>query len=645
MPPSASRPTIAATETPSPPEWALEQRRLLHRLEKCAGEFIARYTRDDGTLIWRNEWPGMDGSDDPYEAFMYLALLYSLGGSEELYRSARRLWDAITWQWTQYGQIEREFDGYYDWMHHGEANLFHYFFGLTKPESLVDRQRAKRFSQMYDGSDPLAPNFDPELRLIRAPQTGSRGPRFIVTPEDLSTHRGVLDDYLAPFEDMVTSDFSLGTCNWSDDAVFAEVIAKMNQRTTRGDVPLNLNATGQFAHAYLYSGDPALKEWVIGYLATWKARADANGGVLPDNVGLSGVVGEYLDGKWWGGHYGWRWPHGLLTIIEPALNAASNALLITGDESHLALPRQQLDFSYSLGRDEAGSWLVPHKHFDSGWTDYRPAHPYHAIHLWARSMAAEDLERVERIPRSFNWAEVIVPRKPFSAKHFNVNTPPWYEYVSGRNPGYPERLLQANNELVDQQLRRMRSFEGDPMNWGSVKHIDGWETASSVHLQTDGYAIHAWQEFNPVYFESLVQLMWGAPMHISHGGLQHAAVRYFDAEARRPGLPPDVAALVSAVTRDSVSLQLVNTGGTGRHVVVQAGSFREHRIISAELAVGGGAAQQMPVNSEWLDVILAPHATAVIELTVLRFANDPSYETPWSRRDGWSPLITGRTDD
>ena len=167
------------------------------------------------------------------------------------------MWDAITWQWTEYGQIEREFPRYYDWMHHGEANLFHYFFGLTKPESVIDRQRAIRFAHMYDGSDPLAPNYDPELHLIKAPMSGSNGPRHVVTEEDWSTHRGVLTDYLAPFEDMESVDFALLKCDWRDDAVYAEVIEKMNERPNKGDVPLNLNATSQFTHAYLYTGDPA----------------------------------------------------------------------------------------------------------------------------------------------------------------------------------------------------------------------------------------------------------------------------------------------------------------------------------------------------------------------------------------------------
>lgn len=629
------------------PRWALLERDVLARVDAASAEFVARYTREDGTLIWRDEWPGMDGSDDPYEAFMYLALLYSLGGSEQVYETARKMWDMITWQWTQYGQIEREFDGYYDWMHHGEANLFHYFFGLTKPSSLVDRQRADKFTKMYNGEDPLAPNYDAELGIITAPQSGSRGPRHVVTAEDLDSHRGVLVDYLPPFEDMRSAPFDegRGRANWLDDDIFAEVIELMNERTTRGDVPLNLNATGQFAHSFLYSGEEKHRAWVLDYLSRWAARAEGNvDGVIPDNVGLSGEVGEYQDGKWWGGHYGWRWPHGFLTIIEPIVNAGTNAYLLTGDDSHLDLARKQLDINFGLGREENGSWLVPHKRFDSGWADYRPASPFHAVHMWARTLSDADRERIERVPRSTDWAEVVIPRIPFSAKHYNANTLAWYEYTQGRNAGYPERLLEANIELIEQQLGRMRSTDGDPAGWDTLTHIDGFP--DTVSLQVDGYAIHAWMEFNPVYFESLVQLMWGAPMHISHGGFQHATVRYFDTALQRPGLPADVAALVHTIEADSVVLEVVNLGSEDRSVVIQAGGFGEHQFASAALiAADGSTGEQIAVDAQWVEVRLAPGSGSSIRLGMKRYANEPSYQTPWSRREDWAPLIKGRAQN
>jgi hypothetical protein len=642
--PAPDLPSFAANGQVPAPRWALLEREIVTALNAAAPEFLARYTRADGSLIWRDEWPGMDGSDDPYEAFMYLALFYSIGGDEAVYEAARKMWDAITWQWTQYGQIDREFDGYYDWMHHGESNLFHYFFGLTKPDSLVDRQRADRFARMYTGEDPLAPNYDKELGIIRAAQSGSKGPRMVVTAEDLGTHRGVLDGYHPPFEDLSGVSFPSATTPWFDDDVFAEIIVKMNERTTRGDVPLNLNATGQMTHAFMYSADEGLRQWVTDYLARWSERADANGGILPDNVGLSGEVGEYLDGKWWGGHYGWRWPHGFMTIIEPTVNACINAMMLTGDPSHLRLARQQLDANFALGREEGGDWMVPHKHFDAGWTDYRPAHPFHAIHLWARSLADEDRERVERIPRRFDWSEVKVPRIPLAAKHYNVNTLAWYEYITGANPAYPEQALEANIELIEQQLTRLRSDDGDPLGFPTMSHITGYP--DTLDLLIDGYAIHIWQEFNPVYFESLVQLMWGAPMHISHGGLQHSTVRYYDGVNRRPGLPDSVGALVHRIEPELVELELVNLDLTAsRTVIVQAGSFGEHRFgVASEGAVGGGVSE-VTVGGRWLEVVLAPGAGTRLTITMERYVNEPSYETPWSRREDWAPLIKPRQLD
>ena len=52
--------TVRVEERWLPPDWAILQRKLFDRLNQAALEFTARYTRADGTLIWREEWPGMD---------------------------------------------------------------------------------------------------------------------------------------------------------------------------------------------------------------------------------------------------------------------------------------------------------------------------------------------------------------------------------------------------------------------------------------------------------------------------------------------------------------------------------------------------------------------------------------------------------
>ncbi|MCZ8510927.1 hypothetical protein O9H85_00435 [Paenibacillus filicis] len=60
---STAMATIRATERCTPPQWALLEQLLFDTLNQAAEEFVERYTRSDGTLIWRNNWPGMDGSD------------------------------------------------------------------------------------------------------------------------------------------------------------------------------------------------------------------------------------------------------------------------------------------------------------------------------------------------------------------------------------------------------------------------------------------------------------------------------------------------------------------------------------------------------------------------------------------------------
>lgn len=59
---------VHATRRDPPPAWAVMQRRLIAAMDEAAPVFEARYTRPDGTFIWRQTWPGMDGSDDGYES-------------------------------------------------------------------------------------------------------------------------------------------------------------------------------------------------------------------------------------------------------------------------------------------------------------------------------------------------------------------------------------------------------------------------------------------------------------------------------------------------------------------------------------------------------------------------------------------------
>lgn len=599
-----------------PPHWALLQRKLFDTLNQAALEFVARYTRSDGTLIWREEWPGMDGSDDPYEGFMNFPLFYALGGSEEIHQISRKLWDAFTWQWTEYGQIHREFDGYYDWMHHGEASLYIYFYGFADPNVLKDRQRAINFALMYIGEDAEANNYDAENKLIRSPINGSRGPRFAQTSEDWSTHREVLDNYPPPFEDI--PGVPGPKCQWSDDEIYQQILQRINARMAQGDVPLNLTATSLVTNAFLYSGEEKYQSWVLEYLTAWQMRTEQNGGIIPDNVGLSGLIGENMDGKWWGGYYGWRWPHGSFTIIEPLMIACSNAVLLAHETRYLDLIRSQIDMLWSLGKEEAGQWLVPNKHMDNGWCDYRPANPWYPLYCWTISMEAQDLERVERIvPQGRQTQATKLVGKGFIGNH-----DAWFSYIRGGNSQYPEQILEANYELILDQLDKIRSEQGDPAAWD----------------------VHHWQLMTPMIMEGLVQTTLGAPMHIYHGGLLHGRVRYYDAQSKRPGLPEGVAALVEQISNDSTTLTLVNLDPiAAQTVVIQAGTFGEHSFGSVIIRnQASEITQTIAVDSKWLFIQLAPGAGAQLELETARYVHSPSYETPWVSQQAYPSLLKGR---
>lgn len=207
-----------------------------------------------------------------------------------------------------------------------------------------------------------------------------------------------------------------------------------------------------------------------------------------------------------GGHYGWRWPHGWPTIIEPATIACANAALLTGDPAWLALTRSQFDRLWALGREEEGCWVVPHKHRDGGWTADRPPDPVHPIACWYLSQEEGDLARVERLRWPGDWRELNVARR----KGLLGNTAPWFEFIRGRNPAYPEQTLRANLALIAWRVAQLDAEQGDPATWD----------------------VYHWQRRTPMICERLVQLTLGAPIHLYPGG---CSTRGSAISAGRPG--------------------------------------------------------------------------------------------------------------
>ena len=143
-------------------------------------------------------------------------------------------------------------------------------------------------------------------------------------------------------------------------------------------------------------------------------------------------------------------------------------------------------------------------------------------------------------------------------------------------------------------------------------------------------------DFNPASVTALTQLMEGG-LYIQHSGwaktspgqggsLLHCRLRYFDPEKRRAGMPDDVAALVHAMTDDSVMVTLVNLNATeARVVTVQGGAYGEHQVIS----VGEGE-NARPVNGRAFKVRLTAGAGTKLTIKMKRFANTPTLSFPWA---------------
>jgi hypothetical protein len=362
-------------------------------------------------------------------------------------------------------------------------------------------ERAVRFADLY--VDPANGNYDPERCIVKAPHNGAGGARDGVSDspyypwtEAEAAQYGYPLDWLVPVEDQpsLDQDPRLG--------------AQMQQRLGRGDTVGNLSIAGLVLNAYAATGEPRFRDWIATYVGAWQRRAEANGGLVPDNVGLDGVVGSQLDGRWYGGHYGWSWPHGLYSLGQATVVGSLAAALATHDDSYLGLARGLLDAVIGLGRQQAftesdsslvNRWrahlgdaverptlLIPYRISDRGWFDWNPVQTSVPFALWHHTGSVPDRARLDRLRSAsgYDWAAV----RPFRDKEEAGHEEPWYAFLSGDNPDYPEQVLAAAHT---QALRRIALLR---------ENADRELTEEQIHL---------WQNVNPVVTEALGQLTRG----------------------------------------------------------------------------------------------------------------------------------------
>ena len=338
-------------------------------------------------------------------------------------------------------------------------------------------------------------------------------------------------------------------------------------------------------NAYMLSGERKYRDWLLEYAGAWRDRVLQNGGNIPTNIGLDGKIGSGWGGKWYGGVFGWNfWPQSNSRnyFIRGPRVAFGSAFLLTRDAQFVEPLRQQVNNLYGVKKVENGRILLPNKHGDDGWYGYRRGLHFDVqrdVYLW--SLEPADKER--------------------------IRDDPWIAFLDGRDADYPLRALQQEFARVQSRVKGLREDRSTPDTRGS------------------DYS----QRYNPAATTALVNLTLGGNDPGRAGNILHSQVRYFDSARRRAGLPGDVAALVSRITPEGITLTLVNTNQVEpRSVVVQAGAYGEHQFTS--VARGGEPGEIGATNFQ---VRIEAGSGDTMTIGLKRYVNQPTLAFPWDR--GW----------
>jgi hypothetical protein len=101
--------------------------------------------------------------------------------------------------------------------------------------------------------------------------------------------------------------------------------------------------------------------------------------------------------------------------------------------------------------------------------------------------------------------------------------------------------------------------------------------------------------------------------------------------------------MVDQVSADALRVVVANLNKSeSRTLILQAGSFGENRFDTVTITAEDGTSATHEVNSKWLTLDLSAGAGATLNFSYTRYVNKPTYETPYSSRADWDPIITGR---
>ena len=588
--------SLLTIDTPmAPPAWAVMQRELLRSHAHAIEAFYAKYFDERGYLLCVPRWGGDDGADDAAENFTSWTMLYALGADRSILDRYLSAWEGHLRQYTEAKTVEvpfardgmyfKEFPVMFDWGHNGEGFNAFYLQGLCTPYDRLFRDRTRRYAGFYMDEDPIAKNYDPRHRVIRSMFNGSRGPLLRkATALDWTGDRIEIEGRFKPGHRETSYEQMLAHFAEYNDVV--------------GDHPLNLQTTTLAINAYMIAGESKYRDWIIEYVDAWRERTAANDGIIPTNVGLDGSLGGACDGRWWGGTYGWGFSiddylnpgtggrlHRHL-FIERAPRGFGNALLVTGDQGYVDTWRGVIDGVNVNAKVIDGQTMYPQNYGEEegepGWYNYAPE-PYTngAMPVWFWSMRDADKKLIAGDD--------------------------WVRYLDGDNPGFPVESLQRDFAEVRRRVERM--------------HADTHSPDTRMSDDPNGS--------NPAVVTALTQQMLGGLETGHYGFPLYSRLRYFDPERRRPGIPPNVAALVDSMSATEVAVTLVNLDQVeARTVVVQAGAYGEHRFGAA--AAGSARAA---VDRPYVRVRLEAGCGERIVFEQDRYAEQPTFTLPWDRAE------------
>ena len=585
--PVAADVIVDVAEPMAPPYWALLERQLIEAHTPACREFYDRYFDARGYLLCVERWGGDDGPDDAPENLNGWPILHALGGDDSIIDMCNTMWEGHLRQYTEAKTVEvplardgmyyKEFPTMMDWLHNGEGLTVFQVMGLSDPYAPEYAKRVKRYAGLYMNEDPHAPNYDPEHKIIRSMFNGSRGP--------LLRKATGLDWAGDPIE--VEGRFKPR----HNEENYEQMVAHFKDyNDIIGDHPQNMAATSLAVNAYSLTGDEKYKRWLLEYVDAWVERTRENGGIIPSNIGLDGVIGGAADGKWYGGVYGWAF-----TVEIPQQpghfdnrNTVSlgrvgfvNAYMLTGDEKYLDAWRSTIETINKNGKMIDGRRMYPSMYGDDGWYAFGPSkYSAGAPIIYYMSMNRDDLKRLD-------------------------TNSGWLGFLEGNSPGYPVQRLLVDLEELRRRVAGMREDTTTP----------------DTRLSDDPMI------YNPAVVATLVNLMLGGPSPGGIGRVLQARLRYFDPERRRAGVPADVAALVEKLTDVETVVTFVNCSATeARTFIVQAGGYAEHQLIDVQYE-----GKTHAVGDTHFTVRLAPGAGGRMVLRMNRFANRPDAAFPWDR--------------